>query len=534
MIDKFQQVSNIEYIKNEYGNELWVQVSGHRDMNGADGFFWAGLMPYEKVEQALKKQDWEHHYGAQLPGFVQYGNDEVVYQRYSMTDYEPLVFARNYHGIKEEVIEFSEEFRHLNNLYHDIKANKFFEVEETGDLTEVAKIEGTAAFIKLKYLIKYSAAKQMAVALYFDIRFNSSLTLEELGIEKDYRIVNGEDYTFDIQYSDMMSGFSECKSYSMIMGKKLVCGGDISSSGYWPFDKEKKCESFIIGIDENGDEVEFSSEHQNLANYYGANPENPHYLTPVHFKKEVLNKYYSNSDLYSVEDGLIRCKQLWSLFIDNHHDDYVVVYLGDLGRDLPRKEQLYWKHYNVVPDGGLSEAKFKRDFMAQFSDPEVSDLKFKQKYNGLKKAWTEKYGWDIFLSFTEKDAYNFEHLRLPVVNSQSEFDTQVLSLVKTLIDSLNEKKIWKLITDKSKYSNPKGITKLVAFFDEKGMKGYEVHIQFLRNLQELRSTGSGHRKGKGYEKACSVFSIEELGFVEAFKQILDSATDFVEYIEANM
>lgn len=53
----------------------------------------------------------------------------------------------------------------------------------------------------------------------------------------------------------------------------------------------------------------------------GANSTAPHYLTPVYFDSAVLNKYYSKPEIYKVEDGIIRCGVLWSLYIDNNNLD---------------------------------------------------------------------------------------------------------------------------------------------------------------------------------------------------------------------
>ena len=33
------QTKNVEYIKRNLGKEQWIQVSGHKDMNGADARF---------------------------------------------------------------------------------------------------------------------------------------------------------------------------------------------------------------------------------------------------------------------------------------------------------------------------------------------------------------------------------------------------------------------------------------------------------------------------------------------------------------
>ena len=74
---------------------------------------------------------------------------------------------------------------------------------------------------------------------------------------------------------------------------------------------------FIIGVDEEGGEIVHTSYPSYLANNFGANPEEPHYLTPVHFRREVLDKYYQKPGKYSVEDSILRCAYLWSMTMDN-------------------------------------------------------------------------------------------------------------------------------------------------------------------------------------------------------------------------
>lgn len=148
-------------------------------------------------------------------------------------------------------------------------------------------------------------------------------------------------------------------------------GCDLKDCNIWPYNEEKTYIDFIIGIDDSGKEVRHSCNPKNLSNYFGANPSAPHYLTPVFFDAAVLNKYYSKPEVYSIEDGIIRCGSLWSLYIDNHNVGYVSAYLGDLGRDLPsEQEQHYWRGFNKIIDGKLSETKYKRDFLTQATNSE--------------------------------------------------------------------------------------------------------------------------------------------------------------------
>jgi hypothetical protein len=179
--------------------------------------------------------------------------------------------------------------------------------------------------------------------------------------------------------------------------------------------------------------------------------------------------------------------------MDNNYEDVVIVYLGDLYRDLPAKERAYWKAFNIPPQGGISRTKFMRDFMAEPCDPEGKDLIFKQRYSQLNKEWSKQYGWPLFLPLQDNDQHFFKNLRVLLNNSQSEFDMQLLSLTKVLVDALNESAIQKRISVLP--DPPRGIAKLATFLAENGYKETEEGIDLLKLVQGLRSAGVAHLKG---------------------------------------
>ena len=158
------------------------------------------------------------------------------------------------------------------------------------------------------------------------------------------------------------------------------------------------------------------------------------------------------------------------------------------------------------------------------SDSESPDFVFKRTYRRVNQAYEDRLGWPLFLPLTEQDTYNFETLRVPVNNSIAEMDMLVLSLVKILIDSLNEKKITSQLTG--------SYEKLVGSISK--IENYDEHIKFLRNLQELRSSGTGHRKGKGYQKITKALDVKNENYAETFSNLLNSATAFLEFMEENM
>ncbi|NFG24544.1 hypothetical protein FDF11_13660 [Clostridium botulinum] len=526
----YYQEKNQLYIKNNLGNEMMVPVYAKEIKNGYDSLYWSALISIDIRKSVLEKTDWDLSIGEGTPGFTVYGNDvDGIYSRFNGLDgIEPIVYPRNFHGLREDYVEIIEEFKLLNNLYYDKQKDEYISLED-GEETVIRIENKTNVYIKLKYLKKFLAVKNMDLAIYFDIQFNEIGTLKDIGLKQDTVYYVDDSINYDV-YIGEYNVTGETNRMSRINGKKLITGIPLQECGYWPYDKQAKYEKFIIGTNKNGEEIEFECNPEMLNNYFDSNPQSPHYLTPVFFTKDVLNKYYSKPEIYSVEDSILKCGALWSLYIDNQDKNYVSAYLGDLGRSLSYKEQLYWKSFNVACDEKISETKFKRDFMAQFADPEAIDLIFKQKFNAFCKKWNKKYKWDLFLPLSEKDQYNFEHIRIPINNSISELDTLTLSLVKAIIDSLNEKEIEKNL--KLQYDNLKGsITKLEKWLIEINVKEYQEHIKFLRDLQELRSSSSGHRKGKNYKKISKKFEIGSKSYADVFEEILENVIRFLDFME---
>lgn len=52
----------------------------------------------------------------------------------------------------------------------------------------------------------------------------------------------------------------------------------------------------MIGEDEGGQLHRFNCNPNALADYFGGNPDAPHYLTPVFFRREVLQRYFEHPE----------------------------------------------------------------------------------------------------------------------------------------------------------------------------------------------------------------------------------------------
>lgn len=529
MHDYFQ-IDNIEYLKSTYGKEQWIQVAGEKSLHNAKASYWCCLFSLEHLDEVKATPEWDSNYNDCFPGFVCSSEEDVYRRNSSLCEYvEPLLFYREFYGVKNNYIEVCEEFRLLNNMFYDKQNNSYYAILENGNCDEAIRIKDNEnVFISIKYLKRYAAAKQMGILLFFDIRYETPGGLSENNLSVIDESYKDESLIFEIFGNEITT--LNHYTFSRLLGKKILLPQPISECGYFPYEKERDYLDFIIGCDDNGNNITYTSNPNKLANYFGANPDAPQYLTPVFFKREVLDKYIKLPDLYTVKDGRLTCGYLWSMEIDNDHKSYVAAYLGDLGRDLPENEQLHWKSYNVLCDEKPSKTAIMRDICNIPAVPNVIDLKFKNDYYILQKKWHSKYKWFIFKELTAKDKYNLDNIRIPSTNSQEEFDTLVLSLVKCIIDSLNEEMLIISAPIDSKGNTIRGISKLQTWLAENGAIEFETHISFLRNLQELRSTGTGHRKGKKYEKISKQFRMDEKALIDVYEQILFQADDFIIFL----
>lgn len=525
--DEYYQTANRQYIEKEYGRTKWIQIAGKKDLNGAAASFWCVLIKKENVDVVFRDASWDNVKGKGGPGFEAFGDTCTYRSNLLDNGFEPLLFFREFYGVKNDYTELAQEFVLLNNLYFDEKTKIYYAMLEDGTSPEVVRIENEDNFlINLSYLLRYATAKQMAVILYFNFRSTFEESVEDLGL-KEY----SEEYKNDDLYYQVWGGNTGVlnnKAFSILCGKKIIYPREIETCGYWPYEKEEEYVDYIIGIDEFGNEKTYTCDPNKLSYVPGGNPNIPHYFTPVFFTRDVLQKYISQPELYTVSDGTLECKRLWSLEIDNHHKNVISVYLGDLGQRLPESERLYWKSFNIFSDEGISTVSFQRDFLNICAESDMSEHRFKQHYIETNDVWNQKYGWPLFLPLSSDDQYNFDLLRIPLMESQHEFDVLVLSLVKVLIDSLNEAMIQETIEKKA---NQKGIGKLESWLKTAGHIGFEKHIKFLRDLQDLRSQGTGHRKGSDYDNIASSFGLGRKSFQDVYDDILTKADDFLLYMK---
>jgi hypothetical protein len=492
------------------------------------------LVPFSERENVLGTLSWDLGHDDGMPGASmssENGKEIVEYHRFGWRKgIEPLLIDRGFHGIRPDYVEISEEFRLFHNLYHDRKTDQYIKIDNAGNEEVIIAVSEDQVEIRLKEILQFLAIKEMYLSIQFDFREMVSFTLDQLGLKEGGDETRDDLMCWGLHYSDM--GHRREGAFSRLWGKRLVKPVPKENSGFWGFAKEEpeKYLDFIVAVDEDGNDILHTSDPDHLADNFGGKCDSPHYLTPVHFRKQVLDKYYQQPQKFSVEDSYLRCGSLWGFQMDNHHGDQVCAWLGDLGRDLPYEEQLHWKAHNVSPKGTVSDTYFRRQLLNQWTTSNRPEDQFKRSYANLSKVSQEKLGWQILKPLREGDLHHLSALRVPANNEQREFDELTLSLTKLLIDSINEKELGKLIPADQKKELKGTIMLLERVLILMNAEDYKRHIGFLRNLQELRSSSAAHRKGSSYKKLATKLGLDGQPLPAAFSRLLSEGAEVLDYL----
>ena len=272
--------------------EMVTVCSTTQASDGGHHAIYCALIPSGQIEQALSNLSWDLHRGDGLPGSAGTGIN-AEYLRFGDIDgIEPLVIDRGFHNLRDDYMEISEEFRLFHNLYHDHQQEKYSKFDDNGDETVVAIVKPPSAKIRMKEIRQFLAIKEMHLSIQFERTVFSDRSLKELEIAERFREGKTELGCWGLSYADARPiGFGK-SVFSILYGKRLIKPLPKSKSGFFGFAEEPiRYLEFIIGMDDYGDEVEHTCDPDTLSNYFGKNPEAPHEVTPVTFRKVTVQTW---------------------------------------------------------------------------------------------------------------------------------------------------------------------------------------------------------------------------------------------------
>lgn len=356
----------------------------------------------------------------------------------------------------------------------------------------------------------------------------SKMALFQFEIAKPQREFDGKRFEAETKNSFAKFHYSEYPGIGLSrnMGWKSLEGRFLVSGNFnktrprilsWLFDSQEEYGDFIIGADSSGEDVVASSSPDSFKQICSEFESAPGYLTPVFFKREVLDKYIARPSIFRVSATRLECSNLWGIDLSINEYDLVVVYLGDIGERIPREEHKHWICYNVFPEGGIDEGRFRRDFLGQWCDSPDDISGIKSEYTAINSLCRELFGFNLWKAPDSNLKSQIDSLIAPTSRDRAALVSPVLTLTKWLVDSIDHKSIIRFSEGEIK----KGTKPLetVEFLFDHAQWPHDLII-FLRSLQGLRSRGGiAHLSNSESEKAFSRLGITGDDAASDFKMI---------------
>ncbi|MFD8495786.1 hypothetical protein [Amycolatopsis sp. NPDC059657] len=312
-------------------------------------------------------------------------------------------------------------------------------------------------------------------------------------------------------------------AFSRTLGQYLVTGLRNSRTPRWE-ERENEVEhpSFIYGIDPaSGEPLTHICDPDQLGTYFDKDGTRLHYLTPVYFKREVLQPYAAEPSRYRISNSRLSCLSLWGVEISFNSTGLVEVYLGDIGQKLPADEWGHWRTYNVPPEGKMDEGRFRRDFLNQWagSNDPVHDLRKARKE--AMAASQALLGKPLRKELNTETQAEFDSLIGPLTDDPAALGAPLLLLTKVLADGIEPAPLKAYLTDYE--PGERSLSLLRRFTQELG--GTTDITAIMRELQSFRSKGGiAHLAGSSAKKARAELEIEELTNLQAFESITTRIT----------
>lgn len=494
----------------------WIPVA--RKLTTADvrmSTFSALLRPAKGLENVLAKADWdvEKHLGHPC-FFGSFGSNALDFDPGDGTvvdgdEFRPFVLYSTFHGYRPARFEIVQSFL----LYHEAFKDHdgvYRRLDDAGELHPVLRDtcgeDGYRIEVDTRHLRDYLAAYGCHL-----VRYHEHWRYIDADIEP---YMDGEYKRLDLAGELSMFRLDLCgtsrtrtgRSFCWLLGKDVIPPYDAPDSRHtsWAVpNRKEEYTQFVIGLDSSGHRVEWTCDEEELDNK-AAHPNSPGFLTPVFFDPKVLKRYHDEPSKFTVDGAQVKCLDLWSITYDTNDEGLVYVWLGDLGW-LPLKEQAHWKVHNLAPRGGITEHRYRRDFLGEFAEPGDDPVyNFQKHFDACQEAAQEELGAALFLPLKDGDCHHFEGLRVPLTEEQKEFDEQIQALAKILPDSLNKGLLKKQAEAEVENDKPKGTLDLLeAFVESRGADKPTTStiMRPLRTVQQLRSSGMAHRKGDKYARA---------------------------------
>jgi hypothetical protein len=417
---------------------------------------------------------------------------------------EPVYFYRTFEGVDDAPrIEINQRFAHIMGLHYMPSRQSWCDMDEMGDIipkaviTERYQDRGSSICCTLRQdaldMLLF-VTKSCLVRVFDVIRFS--------GQYPNYRTP----VTTDVYSNDTFHLYTRRHVYRTdgVAHSSLLRGYQVIYCSHSQREMEslileeppREYASFIIQDWKNERVVEWTSAPEQIGNYF-VESEYPFQTSPAYFKPDVLAQYRQNPSKFVIDDRRLTCKGAWDIPYDINDEGLVVAYISDLS-NLPYKEQLRWKAFNVAPVGEISERAYKTDFLGLWDETyePLSSLKhILIHFPQYDEQGMPSMVWRMPPSPETRDINFLGHV---VTDSRKEWEDQILTLGQILVEGLN-KQFLKTVASRLGCLDPQlGSIKLIdAILEKLGVPPSEREeiISPIGHVHSLRSSLVAHVGG---------------------------------------
>lgn len=419
----------------------------------------------------------------------------------NISDGEQIIFARSFEGVesRRHYFELQQRISHVLGLHFMPERNAWCKLDKFGDIQDIVKVvetedlpnneSGTIITANKDVLGEYAGVCNFLLCRTFDFtRFRLG------GFSGWGRENKPAEFSNDKDIFGQMVVQNEHASYTRgVQVKNIGIPKEQIINNTWgksSSEEVKQYATFIAHDWKNKRIAEISCDPSCLANYF-TESDLPFTTTPAYFRPEVLLKYKSDQEKYSLENRSISCRGSWYLqTFDVNEAGQVHTYLGYLNR-LPYEEQLHWKQYNERPKAPISKRAFATDFEGQFYEEYDPLLSLTQKLEKLRRA---RVGW-----WHLRGENALKNVHYPYTSSSDEWANEILNLDQLVIEGFEEKWLRRKATELGRKPDAKlrelKLTEQCLIgvgFEED--HAYKI-MSPLHDIHNLRSIVKGHASG---------------------------------------
>lgn len=498
----------------------WLTVEEHFYTDGKHGGRGCVLVKPEEVAVALQGTSWIGHELGKVWLSLPEGFDDGLRTNESGIEVEFFIDVREPVGGSSPVVDISQPFLWYWDAYPTRDGWKYLNMAGREQELISVNIDENGWKVQIRALEFRQYLAECEKSAIVQVDFVTKVEAEPFERVDDKYNGDWVHVDFHVLHDPSML---ERPAFSRMVGQYEIKGLRNSRVPRMREDeKDQHYVDFIYGVDtETGELLTHTCDPDQLGTYFDKDNSRLHYLTPVYFRREVLQTYALEPNKYRITSNRLSCLNLWGLDYSINSAGLVEVYLGDLGSRLPSDEWGHWRSFNVTPEGEMEEGRFRRDFLGQFAsshDP-VGDLRRARARAAETSA--RLLGGPAWKPLEGDLKAEFESLIGPLSNDSTALNAPILVLVKALNDAIDSKLIKKYLGEVEKDTKPLQILKLLTerLGDDSDL------TEFLRSLQLFRSRGGvAHLASSKRDEAAALLGIEGMSNTAAFDHVVKQAT----------